>query len=133
MRKLKEQYPYVQKQGFLMPFVPIKLINKNLTLDVMALIDSGSTVNVVPYQVGLALGGVWDDKIANFTLTGNLSSHPSCPLILKGVIGIFQPLVLGFAWSKRNDAPIILGNINFFDHFDVSFYRKSKFFELTQY
>lgn len=116
-----------------MPFVPVRLINKNLALDVLALVDSGASVNVLPYQVGQALGGVWDDKLADLTLTGNLSNYPSCPLILKGIIGNFKPLVLGFAWSKRDDNPVILGNINFFDQFDVSFYRKSKLFELAQY
>lgn len=88
---------------------------------------------MLPYQVGLALGGVWNDKLVNFTLAGNLSNYPSCPFILKGIIGNFKPLVLGFAWSKRNDTPVILGSVNFFDEFDVAFYRKSKFFELTQH
>jgi hypothetical protein len=99
----------------------------------MRAVDSGSSVSVLPYQVGLALGVVWNDKIADFTLTGNLSNFPSCPLIVKGIIGNFQPSILGFAWSKRDDMPVILGNVNFFDEFDVAFYRKSKVFELTQY
>ena len=41
-------------------------------MDVLGLVDSGATVNVLPYEVGLQLDLVWDDRRANIRLAGTL-------------------------------------------------------------
>lgn len=43
------------------------------------LVDSGATVNVLLYEIGLQLGGVWDDGRAVIQLAGNLSNQPAMP------------------------------------------------------
>lgn len=129
----KQQFPYLLEKGILMPFVPIRLVRNNLAIDTKALIDSGGVVNVLPYQVGLALGGVWNDKLAKLALGGALAGRRACPFIVYGIIANFQPIEMGCGWADSDDCPVILGNVNFFDEFDVSFHRKSKIFELIQY
>ncbi|MFY9221938.1 MAG: hypothetical protein WAQ98_04685 [Blastocatellia bacterium] len=131
--KSKELFPYISHKGILMPFVPIRLVRNNLLLDTKALVDTGAVVNVVPYQSGLALGGIWNDKLAKLSLGGALAGHSSCPFFLYATVGSFQPIKMGCAWADTDDIPVILGNVNFFDEFDVCFYRKDKFFELIQH
>ena len=33
-------------------------------VEAVGLVDSGATVNVLPYELGLQLGGIWDDRRA---------------------------------------------------------------------
>jgi hypothetical protein len=41
-----------------MPYVPILLSNDRTSADVSALLDTGATINVLPYPVGIQLGFV---------------------------------------------------------------------------
>ena len=41
----------------------------------MGLVDSGAMVNVLPYDVGLQLGVVWDERRANIRLAGTLGQQ----------------------------------------------------------
>ncbi|MFN0076036.1 MAG: hypothetical protein ACKVY0_06145 [Prosthecobacter sp.] len=84
------------------------------------MIDSGSMVSVLPYQVGLKLGGKWGAG-KPLKLTGNLARLPAFPLLLKASIEGFDPVALAFAWTLFEDAPLLLGQMNFFSLFDVSF------------
>ncbi len=61
-----KRFPYVlTNQAFLpdeaLPFLPLKLSRENETVEALGLIDSGATINVLPYQVGLKLGSVWEN------------------------------------------------------------------------
>ncbi|NJM89592.1 MAG: hypothetical protein HC847_23015 [Hydrococcus sp. RU_2_2] len=84
---------------------------------------SGATVNVLPYELGLQLGGVWDDRKAIIQLSGNLNNQPAMPFATIVQIGEFPTTELVFAWVRSPNAPLILGQTNFFLEFDVCFYR----------
>ncbi len=99
--------------------------------EVTGLVDSGATVNVLPYEIGIELGEVWDDRRPNIRLAGNLGNFPAIPLAATAKIGDFRPVRLVFAWV-RTDTPLILGQTNFFMEFDVCFYRSSLEFEIMQ-
>ena len=53
----------------------LRLRADSCALDVLGLVDSGATVNVLPYDAGLQLGLVWDDRRANIRLAGTLDVH----------------------------------------------------------
>jgi len=80
----------------------------------VGLVDSGATVNVLPYELGLQLGGVWEDSRAIIQLAGNLSNQPAMPLAAIAQIREFSPVELVFAWSRNSNVPLILGQTNFF-------------------
>ena len=40
-----------------LPRMPLTIRNNEQVLDVVGLVDSGATVSVLPYEVGLQLGG----------------------------------------------------------------------------
>ena len=64
-------------------------------------------------------------------LAGNLASVEARGLLVSAQIGNFAPVRLVFAWSRSDDAPILLGRMNFFLEFDVCFYRSQLIFELS--
>lgn len=65
-----------------MPYLPLKLSRGTETTEVLGLVDSGATINVLPYQVGLKLGAVWENQTPLFQLGGNLGNYESRGLIL---------------------------------------------------
>jgi hypothetical protein len=98
--------------------------------EVIGLVDSGATVNVLPYELGIRLGEVWDDRKANIRLAGTLGNRAAMPLFAVAEIDGLPAVKLAFAWTRQDDMPPILGQTNFFMEFDVCFYRSKLEFEL---
>jgi len=113
-----------------LPQMPLKLTCRDSEVEVLALLDTGASVNVLPYRVGLELGATWEEQTTSVTLAGNLASVEARGLLLSANIGNFDPVPLVFAWSQSNDIPLLLGRMNFFLEFDVCFYRSQLFFEV---
>ena len=59
--------------------LPLMLHRADQTIQAVGLVDSGATVNVLPYDIALALGGVWDDRRAIIPLAGNLGNQLAIP------------------------------------------------------
>jgi hypothetical protein len=113
-----------------LPRLPLILRYDKEIVHVVGLVDSGATVNVLPYQVGIELGAVWDDRKAVIRLTGNLGNVAAQPIFPTAEIGGFSPIRLAFAWSRSDDVPLLLGQMNFFMEFEVCFYRSRLEFEV---
>ncbi|MBW4537246.1 MAG: hypothetical protein KME09_25245 [Pleurocapsa minor HA4230-MV1] len=92
--------------------------------------DTGASVNVLPFSVGLQLGAVWEEQTVSVTLAGNLAAVEARGLLVSAQISNFDPVQLVFAWSLSDDAPLLLGRMNFFWEFDVCFYRSQLAFEV---
>jgi hypothetical protein len=114
-----------------LPRLPLVLQRDALRIEAVGLVDSGATVNVLPYELGLQLGGVWNDRQAILQLAGNLSNQPAMPFAAMAKIADFAPSQLMFAWVKMPSLPLILGQTNFFLEFDVCFYRSKLEFEVN--
>ena len=114
-----------------LPRLPLVLRLKNQNVEVVGLVDSGATVNVLPYEVGLRLGAIWDDRKANIQLAGTLSNLKAMPLFATAKVSEFTPVLLAFAWVHTDTVPLILGQTNFFMEFDICFYRYKLEFEVT--
>ncbi|MFM9265389.1 hypothetical protein [Tychonema sp. BBK16] len=113
-----------------LPRIPLILHHNNQRVEVVGLVDSGATVNVLPYQIGIQLGLVWDDSKAIIRLAGNIGNQPAMPVFLIAEIGDFAPVRLAFAWTKSDSVSLILGQTNFFLEFDVHFYRSRLEFDI---
>lgn len=59
-----------------LPYLPISLQLRERLVNVSALLDTGSAVNVLPYEAGLQLGAVWEHQETSVRLTGNLANEP---------------------------------------------------------
>ncbi len=61
------QFSY--SQGGL-PFLPVTLISKTCSVQVSALVDSGSTVSVLPYNIGVDPGFDWETQTFSLPVLG---------------------------------------------------------------
>jgi hypothetical protein len=113
-----------------LPRIPLILHHQNRSLEVVGLVDSGATVNVLPYA-GLKLGGTWDDRQAIIQLAGNLVSQPAVPFFATEEVEGCGSAQLAFAWARSDNISVILGQTNFFIEFDVCFYRSKLEFEVN--
>jgi len=109
-----------------MPVMPLTLSLGSKSVNVRALADSGSSLNVLPWSIGLELGASWDKQDTPLRLAGNLGGHEARALLLEGVVGHLPPVRLVFAWTRSDTVPTLLGQVNFFMEFDVSFLRKAR-------
>jgi len=130
-----QKFPFLQNIGerFLldpMPYLPLTLEREGQRKQVFGLLDTGSTVCVLPYRVGLELGAVWEEQTIPLRLKGNLANFEARALLLTAQIGEFAPVNLAFAWTSAEDAPLVLGQTNFFMEFDVCFFRSQNEFEI---
>ena len=48
-----------------LPRLPMTLINQQRRVEALGLVDSGATINVLPYQIGIQLGASWDASRAS--------------------------------------------------------------------
>ena len=113
-----------------LPRLPLVLRLANQSVEVVGLVDSGATVNVLPYEVGLRLGAIWDERTANMRLAGTLGDRNAMPLFVMAQVSEFAPVRLAFAWVKSDSVPLILGQTNFFMEFDICFYRSKLEFDV---
>lgn len=114
----------------LLPYLPVTLDHQGHTATAAGLVDTGATVNVLPYSLGLELGAKWDEGTASFQLSGNLAQFPARPLVVSVVVGPFAPVRLAFAWTQAENVPLLLGQVNFLMEFDVCFFRSRRVFEV---
>ncbi|MEH2298749.1 MAG: retroviral-like aspartic protease [Nostoc sp.] len=113
------------------PILPLTLSYKNSVVNVSGLLDTGASINVLPYSVGIQLGAAWQELTTSVRLAGNLAPVEAKGLVVSAQIASFAPVRLVFAWSLTDDAPLLLGRMNFFLEFDVCFYRSQMAFELS--
>ncbi|WP_225875250.1 hypothetical protein [[Limnothrix rosea] IAM M-220] len=123
------EFPWLNDQ--ILPVIPISLSCSNFTISANALLDTGSTVNVLPYDLGLQLGAIWEDQKVSIPLAGNLAKTEAKGLFVELQLQDLEPVRLAFAWAKTSQLPLILGQTNFFQEFDVCFQRSSQSIKVT--
>lgn len=133
MNSRTAQFPFVDHgpgDAARLPMLPVELSFGETPISVSGLVDSGSTINVLPFDLGIQLGAVWEQQTIPVHLTGNLASAEARVLIVTARVGEFAPVKLAFAWTKLDSVPVILGQINFFLEFDVCLFRSRGVFEV---
>jgi hypothetical protein len=130
-----ERYPFVSSDAALgeasfRPYLPFTLFYQQGSVPVSGLLDTGASVNVLPYLVGVELGYEWERQTTALSLTGNLAQYEARVVLVQAVVGQFEPVQLVFAWTQATNVPLILGQVNFFMEFDVCFYRSQLQFEI---
>ena len=113
-----------------LPYLPFALIHQQQTVSVSGLVDSGAMINVLPFQIGLQLGLVWAQQKIPLKLTGNLARFDARAVLLTAQVGRFASVRLAFAWTATDEAPLLLGQTNFFQEFEVCFFRSQSLFEV---
>lgn len=116
-----------------LPTIPIALSYSDFTVSANALLDTGSTVNLLPYDIGLQLGAIWEEQTIRLPLAGNLARVEARGIFVHIQIGNLEPVRLAFAWAQASQLPLILGQTNFFREFDVCFQRSRRTITITPF
>jgi hypothetical protein len=125
------EFPFSDDE--VLPTIPIILSYPDSSVSANALLDTGSTVNLLPYDIGLQLGAIWDQQIVRLPLAGNLARVEARGLFVQVKIANLEPVRLAFAWAKASQIPLILGQTNFFREFDVCFQRSQCTIEIIRF
>lgn len=107
------------------------LYNAGRRREVVGLVDSGATISVLPFDIGLELGAVWNEQEAVISLGGVGRGISAMELWVAATVDSYAPINLVFAWSQSNNIPVLFGQFNFFQEFDVHFYRSQFEFEIN--
>ena len=118
-----------------LPFVEITLTHEEHVISRPALVDSGSTINVLPYEDGLDLGLSWEEQHMPLKDEGFLQGAPAYGVLLTAQIASFPPIRLAFAWTQksRTKVRLILGQTNFFEYFEITFRGREKTLHISLY
>jgi hypothetical protein len=132
-----QQFPFVESQDAFgvvdfLPKLPIALSYRQRSVSGIGLLDTGASVNVLPYGMGRDLGLVWDEMTMALTLAGNLERLEARGVLVSAIVGDFEPVQMVFAWCESDDVPLLLGRMNFFAEFDVCFYQSQLKFEVRR-
>jgi hypothetical protein len=132
-----ERFPYCDRNPALaglelMPDLPVELRHEAHRLPCMGLVDSGGKISVLPYSLGVQLGLDWTAQSAHISLGGTLAHIRAWGIVVEAAVGQPAPVRLALAWAESDQVPFLLGQFNFFQAFDVCFFRASKVFEVRQ-
>lgn len=137
------RFLYTEAQGMagvpgMLPFIPLTLLHTEdgihiiRRLTVPALVDSGSTVNVLPRDIGEQLGLDWKHQQSILQPAGYIRKRPALALPLFVKVPQLVPQRLMFAWSEipSDNMLLILGQTDFFDEFYVDFRKPDGYFDI---
>lgn len=129
------RFPYLRHESgraeaTILAYLPLALSHQERSITVSGLLDSGSTVNVLPYSLGLQLGFIWSQQTISVQLTGNLAASTAKGILVKGQVASLPSVDLTFAWTQTDEIPVILGQVNFFMEYDICFHRSIGEFEV---
>ncbi len=105
------------------PLVQIALYSAGHEICVSALVDSGAAITILPYDMGLQLGFVWEEQTMPVRLGGMLAGVPAVAVLVRGEVSALFPTALAMAWVKETRHTIrpVLGQLNFFRQYKVTF------------
>lgn len=131
-----ERYPFLSSnptigEASFRPYLPFTLVHQQISIAASGLLDTGASVNVLPYSIGVELGYNWEQQITVLSLTGNLAQYEARVVLAQAIVGQFETIQLVFAWTQAMNVPLILGQVNFYMEFDVCFYRSQLEFAVS--
>jgi hypothetical protein len=128
MRTMTFPYQPISSDSSL-PFLRLRLVGDNESLEVWALVDSGAAVNVLPFKIGQALGLRWEDFDSGPELGGGVAGETRSLWLTARLQGM-AAIQLKFCWLNHDNACVILGHDNFFNYFSVCFLTRELKFSL---
>jgi hypothetical protein len=131
------RYPYTPDPAFSVgtPLLEITILNQFKSVTIPALVDSGASLNILPFDIGNALNLNWNEQTYPLDLGGVLKGTQAFAVVLQTEVDGFPPVKLAYAWINKPSSEIkmILGQVNFFQEFDICFYGDQKAFEVRMH
>ncbi len=131
-----QRFPYTPMPPFSggMPVVTVRLAHEESSCDTLALVDSGAAMNLLPFECGKQLGFVWNEQHLALPMGGLLPDAQAFAVPVTLTLDPFDPIELAFAWTNvpQERLRVLLGQINFFHHFKVTFAAYERYFEIAR-
>lgn len=129
-------YPYLARfpglgAAGLAPLLPVTLEVDGRQANLHGLLDSGAMLNVLPQSAGVHLGFDWHKEQTPITVGGTLAGLPAKLVFVQVMALPFHPISMPFAWLDSDRAPLLFGQVTFFEEFDVCFFRKRRQFQIA--
>ncbi len=120
-----QHFPYTPMPPFSggMPVIEVCLAHNENSCVVPALVDSGAAMNLLPFECGEQLGFVWNEQRLSLPMGGLLPDAKAFAVPVTLTPEPFGPIELAFAWTNvsQERLRVLLGQINFFQHFKITF------------
>ena len=130
-----QRYPYTPMPPFSggMPVVNVRLAHDEYSCMVPALVDSGAAMNLLPFEYGEQLGFVWNEQRLDLPMDGLLPDAKAFAVPVTLTLDPFEPIELAFAWTNvpQERLRVLLGQINFFHHFTITFTAYQRHFAIA--
>jgi hypothetical protein len=99
------QFPYIavknaRGETALRPLLPVTLAYSGTTVETNGLLDTGADVNVLPYHLGVTLGGNWEQARTGLQLSGNLAQYEARGIPVLCTVGEFTAVQLVFCLDE---------------------------------
>jgi hypothetical protein len=89
------EFPFSDDEA--LPTIAITLSHAGFSVSANALLDTGSAVNLLPYDIGLQLGAIWEEQTIRLPLAGNLARVEARGVFVYVQIGNLEAVRLAFA------------------------------------
>lgn len=130
-----QHFPYTSMPPFSggMPVVNVRLTHGEHSCVTPALVDSGAAMNLLPFECGEQLGFEWSQQRLALPMGGLLPEAKAFAVPVTLILTPFEPIELAFAWTNvpQKRLRVLLGQVNFFHHFKVTFTAYERHFEIT--
>ncbi len=115
------------------PLVDIQLYHAEHEIIVPVLVDSGADISIMPYEIGLELGFIWNEQTYPIDLGGIMRGVPAFAVLVRGEIAGLPEKALVFAWAQkhRSECRFVVGQMNFFQQYEVTFRGYENTFEIS--
>jgi hypothetical protein len=80
--------------------------------------------------MGVQLGFDWQSQKSAISLGGTFAGVAARGVVIEAVVGQLPAARLAFAWAQSDQVPLLLGQFNFFEVFDVLFFRSKTTFDI---
>ena len=77
-----------------MAYLPLTLSLSGQFLIAEGLLDTGASVSVLPYELGLQLGLIWENETLSVVLTGNLARFEARAVVVDAQVSSFPTVNL---------------------------------------
>ena len=90
-------------------------------------------MSILSYEVGLELGFVWEEQTVPVFLGGIFANVPAYAVLVRGEIPGLSEKALVCAWAQiaSSKSRVILGQMNFFRQYKVTFEGYNKTFDIS--
>ncbi len=75
-----------------LPYIPLTLSLDGQSLNTEGLLDTGASVNVLPYELGLQVGLIWEDETLSVLLAGNLARFEARAVVVDAQVSSFPTI-----------------------------------------